>query len=96
MITDFLSAVDISETVKAGNNTVKITLLGSNRNAFGPHHHICGENFFVGPSTFKGEKGFEDFVSAQITDNCTRKGSYSFIPFGTDGLEIIEYCINDY
>lgn len=94
-VTDFSSGADISEITMVGNNTVKVTLLGSNRNVFGPHHHICGENFFVGPDTFKGEKGFEDFVSPQITDKSTKKDGYSFIPFGSEGYEIIEYCRRD-
>lgn len=54
--------VEITSFVKEGINTVTIEMLLSNRNTFGPHHHIAGENIFVGPSTFKGVQGWEDFM----------------------------------
>ncbi len=81
---------DVTDFLTEDENVLTITAVGSNRNLFGPHHHINGENCFVGPSTFEGVRGFEDFVSPGIGEN-TWTDEYSFVPFGIDGLTVIKY-----
>ncbi len=80
--------LDITDRLSDGENTVSILLYGSNRNLFGPHHHIKGEPIFVGPSTFKGRKGFEDFVSTDIVEEKTWTDEYALVPFGLEGIKI--------
>lgn len=85
---EFDSFVDISDLLKIGNNQVSFQLQGSNRNLLGPHHHMNGVVAMVGPSTFAGTKGFEDFVSANVTMDSTWTNQYSFIPFGAKGFYV--------
>lgn len=61
--------------------TVTLRLIGDNRDLLGPHHHIGGEVAMVGPSTFRGRRGFEDFVSPQIRQDDTWTDDYNVIPF---------------
>ena len=79
---------DLTGCLQPGKNTVRLRLVGTNRNLLGPHHHINGENIFVGPSTFRGERGFEDFVSPWIRTDNTWTDAYAFVPFGVGGIEI--------
>lgn len=72
----------ITPALKEGENEVELTLYGSNRNLLGPHHHIKGEPCFTGPSTFLGKRGYEDFVSADITEDNTWTNDYSFVKTG--------------
>lgn len=74
-----------------GDTIMYVRVIGTNRNLFGPHHHIKGNNIFVGPSIFNGVKGFEDFVSPDIVEHNTWTDRYSFIPFGCDSFVICEY-----
>lgn len=76
--------LDITDWLNPGSNSVIIRLVGTNRNLLGPHHHINGENYFVGLSIFKGQRGFEDFVTPEIRDENTWTDNYSFIPFGIE------------
>ena len=49
----FDTAADISDMVKKGKNTVRVTLTTSLRNLMGPHHFaLCDEPTAVGPETF--------------------------------------------
>ncbi len=82
---------DITNALCEGENTVEVTLIGTNRNCLGPHHHINGENIFVGPSNFNGKIGFEDFVSPHIKNSDTWKDRYSFVEFGIDAVKIEYY-----
>lgn len=82
--------VDITELLIPGKNKVVITILGHNRNLLGPHHHQKHNPNFVGPSTFNGKKGFEDFVNPEFISDDTWTDQYSFIPFGCSGVEMIE------
>ena len=79
---------DLTGCLQPGKNTVRLRLVGTNRNLLGPHHHVNGENIFVGPSTFRGERGFEDFVSPWIRTDNTWTDAYAFVPFGVGGIEI--------
>lgn len=81
--------IDITDCLHEGTNWVEVTLLGHNRNLLGPHHHVKRITAMVGPSTFTGHAGFEDFVSPDITEENTWIDSYSFVPFGCDGISLI-------
>jgi hypothetical protein len=83
--------IDITEYLNDGNNEVCITILGTNRNLLGPHHHVNGKNTFVGPDTYAGKKGFEDFVSLTPLGDITWTSDYSFIPFGCNKILINYY-----
>ena len=80
--------MDITKYLKFGKNRVSVRLYGSNRNLMGPHHHITGEPHFVGPSTFRGIKGFEDFVTPEIRSENTYTDHYSFVPFGLSKIRL--------
>ena len=82
--------VDITELLDAGENTVILAILGHNRNLLGPHHHRKHNPVFVGPSTFAGKRGFEDFVNPELVSEDTWTGDYSFVHFGCSGAEVIE------
>ena len=86
----FREPLDITEALLPGENTVMVRLLGHNRNLLGPHHHIKGETAIVGPDTFEGRKGFEDFVSPDVREENTWTDSYHFIPFGCGRIKIGE------
>lgn len=82
--------IDITELLIPGKNNVVVTILGHNRNLLGPHHHQKHNPNFVGPSTFNGKKGFEDFVNPEFISDDTWASQYSFTPFGCSGVEVIE------
>lgn len=81
---------DISEHLKKGENTVKITLVNSLRNLLGPHHHKGGELIKVGPKSFTGSGGFPDgrgekeWYDIRKSDGKTAiwTDTYNHIPFG--------------
>lgn len=83
--------VELTELLKTGSNDVVITVKGHNRNLLGPHHHLKGQNYFVGPDTFKGTLGWEDFFSPDLTKGATWTDAYAFVPFG-NGKIYVEYC----
>ena len=80
--------LDITRFMRAGGNEIEIIAHGHNRNVLGPHHHVKGKVCFVGTSTFKGKRGYEDFVSPELKDPSTWTDSYSFVPFGLGGISI--------
>lgn len=82
--------IDITELLAEGENRITVKLLGHNRNLLGPHHHIKGETAMVGPDTFEGQLGFEDFVSPEIKTESTWTDAYHFVPFGCGGIRILE------
>lgn len=84
--------VDLTEFISSDKETVvSLRLVGSNRNLLGPHHHINGENIMVGPSTFQGRKGFEDFVSPWVQDSDTWTDDYAVIPLDIGTVQINRY-----
>jgi hypothetical protein len=86
---------DITTMLNDGVNDIDFVLHGTNRNLLGPHHHISGENNFVGPNTFKGRRGYEDhIVNPDIQTNDTWTDSYSFVDFGCEGI-YVSYRISD-
>lgn len=82
--------IDLTEYLEEGENDVSLILHGTNRNLLGPHHHVKGENLFVGCNTFKGKKGYEDTMfNFELEGEETWSDDYSFVPFGCDRIELI-------
>ncbi len=77
-----MAGADISYLLQPGENHLCVTLYGSNRNLLGPFHHRSGEPLFVGNSTFRGKKGFEDSILYRHYDQKTYDEAYHFIRFG--------------
>ena len=83
--------MDITPLLQVGSNRIVIRMHGSNRNLLGPHHHIAGRNRFVGPSTFKGEWGWEDVFTPEITQDSTWTDDYYVLPFEMKNVTITKY-----
>lgn len=79
---------DISDSLEEGENQISLILYGSNRNMLGPHHHIDGEPFNVGPGSFTGEWSWVEKKSEAIPATKEDKiknywdEGYAFVPFG--------------
>lgn len=76
--------ITVTPYLKRGRNEIRVIADGHHRNLMGPHHHIRGGRlYFVGPSTFAGTPGFEDFISPEIEKGVesTWTDDYSFVPF---------------
>lgn len=69
--------VDISNFLKEGNNKIAVQLFSGNRNLLGPHHHVEGELYSVGPSSFKDEA-----IESDYFDGRTWRHRYCFVQFG--------------
>ena len=66
---------DISAFVHGGVNRVGLTLVSTDRNVFGPHHHPQGELLSLGPVQFTDAHGWLE--------------TYSVMPFGPGTLDIV-------
>lgn len=79
---------DITDFVKDGENTLTYHVFASNRNLFGPHHHIDGECYNVGPESFTGKWSWVERKSeADATEIFDMNknfwtDSYCFVEFG--------------
>lgn len=79
---------DITKETVEGINEIVITLYASNRNLLGPHHHINGECYNVGPESFTGKWSWVERESeSDATDIADRTKSYwnpayCFVEFG--------------
>jgi hypothetical protein len=82
---------DITPWLGDGETPVTVRLVGSNRNLLGPHHHVLGETDFTGVSTFKGNRGFEDFINHELTEPSTWTDRYASVPFGLTGIALRHY-----
>ncbi|NLM75880.1 MAG: hypothetical protein GX187_07300 [Clostridiaceae bacterium] len=71
--------VDITEYVVNGRNEITLQLYGSNRNLFGPHHHIDGELYRVGPMSFSGKRSW---VDGDRNETSLWSDTYCFVKFG--------------
>ncbi|MDF2804038.1 MAG: hypothetical protein K0S61_3941 [Anaerocolumna sp.] len=80
--------VDITEYAVDGDNKIMMHIFASNRNLLGPHHHIDGECYNVGPESFTGKWSWVERKSeADATDISDRTknywtDTYSFVKFG--------------
>jgi hypothetical protein len=79
---------DLTGLLDSGRNPLELKLYSSNRNLLGPHHHIDGESYRVGPESFSGkwswaEKETEAFPATpeERSRDYWKKG-YSFVTFG--------------
>lgn len=76
----------------SGDNVLTLELFATNRNLLGPHHHINGECYNVGPESFTGKWSWVERSSeADATDIRDRDKNYwtdsfSFIKFGLEEL----------
>jgi len=73
---------EVGEWLKPGRNDLVIELTGSCRNLLGPHHHVTGELFSVGPQSFRATRGWTD-ESGTPENIWTNR--YSFVRFGLVG-----------
>lgn len=79
---------DITDYVKEGVNRIRLQVFASNRNLLGPHHHIDGECYNVGPESFTGKWSWVERKSeADATEIFDRDknywtDSYCFVEFG--------------
>ena len=80
--------LEITGRLTEAENRVEVIACGHNRNALGPHHHVKGVTKFTGVSTFEGVRGYEDFVSPEITGESTWMDEYAVIPFGIGPLSL--------
>ncbi len=81
-------SVDITDFVAPGPNQLAVQLFSGNRNLLGPHHHIDGELYNVGPGSFTGQWSWTERkfgavpeTEAERKKNFWRDG-YSLVRFG--------------
>jgi hypothetical protein len=83
---------DISLLLKKGENLIEIEMINSCRNLLGPHHHIKGEVYKIGPASFKDKPGWTD--KDIDPDTCIYLDRYAFVQFGLSTVPIIKViCI---
>ena len=70
---------EIREWLLPGRNEIEIELTGSCRNLLGPHHHLNGELYGVGPGSFRRHKSWTDSPG---TPDDVWTDAYSFVAFG--------------
>lgn len=79
---------DLTDYIESGDNIIELILYSSNRNMLGPHHHIDGEPFNVGPGSFTGEWSWVEKPSEAVpaTEEDILKNywdkRFAFVPFG--------------
>lgn len=79
---------DITPYLRQGGNTITLELANSCRNLLGPHHHIKGEVYKIGPDSFKDKPGWTDKDIPPGTGIWTDR--YTFVRFGLPGAPRIE------
>ncbi|MFM9330106.1 glycosyl hydrolase [Paenibacillus mesotrionivorans] len=79
---------DITRYLRQGDNTITLELANSCRNLLGPHHHIKGEVYKIGPDSFKDKPGWTDKDIPPGTSIWTDR--YAFVRFGLPGAPRIE------
>lgn len=70
-----------------GNRLLKIELIGSNRNIFGPFHAYRPENLFVGRDTFDGAPGLYEYYDAEKEKR--NLSDYTFRDCTLEGFSLI-------
>lgn len=79
---------DITDFLKDGGNEIAVELFSGNRNLLGPHHHINGELYNVGPASFDGKWSWCDRPSEAVAADKNDmskdywQDSYCFVRFG--------------
>lgn len=77
----------ISGLLHAGENRIRLELTGSCRNLLGPHHHIKGEVYKVGPDSFKDKPGWTD--KDLEPDTHIYQERYAFVRFGLSSAPVL-------
>jgi hypothetical protein len=54
----------IAAPLKPGTRTLRLELIPSSFNYFGPHHYFAGDRHVIGPDQFTGKKNFADPANA--------------------------------
>ena len=73
-----------------GTDLVTLTLYGSDRDLFGPHHHRAGELFFIGGNSFAGVYDWTDeFMPNLPSGRSTWDEAYSFVRFGAEDAALL-------
>lgn len=78
---------DISSFLHSGSNVIELELTGSCRNLLGPHHHIKGEVYKVGPDSYKDKPGWTD--KDLDKDTHVYQTRYAFVKFGLAASPLI-------
>jgi hypothetical protein len=55
---------EIAAPVKPGTHTLRLELIPSTYNYFGPHHYFAGDHHVISPDQFTGKKNFADPADA--------------------------------
>ncbi|KQX51659.1 glycosyl hydrolase [Paenibacillus sp. Root444D2] len=79
---------DITSFLRKGENVIEVEMANSCRNLLGPHHHIKGELYKVGPDSFTDKPGWTDKDIEKNTPIYTDR--YTFVRFGLDDSPYIE------
>jgi hypothetical protein len=81
--------VEIGEHIRDGENLLEIETYSSERNVMGSFHYFDGDNEYVAPETFAGERGW--------ADNFNRKTPFPLIPERTytDGKLLLPQGVED-
>lgn len=79
---------DITSFLRQGDNLIEVEMANSCRNLLGPHHHIKGELYKVGPDSFKDKPGWTDKDIDKNTNIYTDR--YTFVRFGLHASPCIE------
>lgn len=80
---------DISSYLRKGDNLIELELTGSCRNLLGPHHHIQGELYKVGPDSYKDKPGWTD--KGLPPGTMIFQDRYTFVRFGLNGSPVIDF-----
>ena len=68
--------LDLSDYLRHGENTIRITIMNNLRNMLGPHHLLAGEALSASPATFQRIKGVWAKNPPPWADE------YTFVEFG--------------
>jgi hypothetical protein len=69
---------EIVAPLKPGTHTMKLELIPSTYNYFGPHHYFAGDRHVISPDQFTGKRNFADPADAPAN---TRVKAWHFRPF---------------
>lgn len=84
---------DITSFLRQGDNLIEVEMANSCRNLLGPHHHIKGELYKVGPDSFKDKPGWTDKDINKNTSIYTDR--YTFVRFGLQASPCIELKLKE-
>jgi hypothetical protein len=70
-------SLDITKFIRKGENDLRIKVIGTLRNAFGPLHYAGGDPGWIGPEQFEDERHWTD--------------DYILKPIGLEKIELVVY-----